>query len=230
MNITPKLKKIITADNTETFLNETIGESYHSQTGAVEEAYKKYVIPCKIKELAQIGNIKILDVCFGMGYNSAMAISSALEENPDCHIEVYGLEKDLEIIQKIQHINPPIPYFQKYKQLTPQKLQFIDKNIKVTILLGDSRTEVKKLNNNYFDAIFFDPFSPKTSPEMWSIELFQEMYRILKSTGILATYSCARIVRDNMKSAGFMYDDGPIVRRRGPGTLGFKFEIKLFGK
>ena len=102
MNITPKLKKIITADNTETFLNETIGESYHSQTGAVEEAYKKYVIPCKIKELAQIGNIKILDVCFGMGYNSAMAISSALEENPDCHIEVYGLEKDLEIIQKIQ--------------------------------------------------------------------------------------------------------------------------------
>src|SRR3989344_639325 len=167
------MKKILTADNTETFLNETIGESYHSQTGAVEEAYKKYVIPCKIKELAQIGNIKILDVCFGMGYNSAMAISSALEENPDCHIEVYGLEKDLEIIQKIQ---------------------FIDKNIKVTILVGDSRTEVKKLNNNYFDAIFFDPFSPKTSPEMWSIELFQEMYRILKSTGILATYSCARIV------------------------------------
>lgn len=225
MNVIQKLKKIITADNTETFLNETVGESYHSQTGAVEEAYKKYVIPCKIKELAKTGKIKILDVCFGMGYNSAMAISSALEENPDCHIEVYGLENDLEIIQKIQDINPPIPYFQKYKQLTPQKLQFVDKYIKVTILLGDAGTEVKKLPDNYFDAIFFDPFSPKTAPEMWTIEIFQEMYRVLAEKGILATYSCARIVRDNMKLAGFMYDDGPIVGRRGPGTLGFKFEI-----
>ena len=63
-------KKIITADNTETFLNEEVGESYHSQTGAVEEALNKYAVPCKIKELAKIGSIKILDVCFGMGYNS----------------------------------------------------------------------------------------------------------------------------------------------------------------
>ena len=225
MTIIQTLKKIITADNTETFLNETIGESYHSQTGAVEEAYKKYVIPCKIKELAKNGNIKILDVCFGMGYNSAMAISSALEENPECHIEVFGLENDIEIIKKIQDINPPIPYFQKYKQLTINKLQFTDKNIKVTILLGDAKTEAKKLKDNYFDAIFFDPFSPKTAPEMWTKEFFEEMYRLLKTTGILATYSCAHMVRDNMKAAGFMYDDGPIVGRRGPGTLAFKFEI-----
>src|SRR3989344_8752724 len=141
------LKKIITADNSESFMNEEVGESYHSHTGGVEEALKKYAIPCKIKELAKTGNIKILDVCFGMGYNSAMAISSALEENPECHIEVFGLENDIEIIKKIQDINPPIPYFQKYKQLTINKLQFTDKNIKVTILLGDAKTEAKKLKD-----------------------------------------------------------------------------------
>ena len=43
--IKQKLKKIITADNTESFLNEEVQESYHSHSGAVEEAYKKYVIP-----------------------------------------------------------------------------------------------------------------------------------------------------------------------------------------
>ena len=110
------LKKIITADKTESYLNENVQESYHSQTGAVEEALKKYAIPCKIKELAKTGRIKILDMFFGMGYNSAMAISVALEENPNCEIEVVGIENDPEIVKKIQEVNPPISFFKHYKK------------------------------------------------------------------------------------------------------------------
>ena len=105
------MKKIITADNSESFLNEAVGESYHSHTGGVEEALKKYTVPCKIRELAKTGKVRILDVCFGMGYNSAMAISVALEENPDCEIEVIGLEYDSVMISKIQEVNLAIHFF-----------------------------------------------------------------------------------------------------------------------
>ncbi len=217
------LKKIITADNTETFMNEVVGESYHSQTGAVEEALKKYAIPCKIKELAKNGKIRILDVCFGLGYNSAMAISVALEENPDCEIEVVGLEYDTNIISNIQEVNPPIAFFANYKRLNPKKLQFKEGKVSVKILLGDARETCKTLPENYFDAIFFDPFSPKTAPEMWQESFFAWMHRVLKASGILATYSCARIARDNMSKAGLLYDDGPIVGRRGPGTIATKW-------
>ncbi|MBR9683163.1 hypothetical protein GOV03_01345, partial [Candidatus Woesearchaeota archaeon] len=94
------MKHIITADGSETFLNEEVGESYHSQTGAVEESFKKYAVPCKLKELAQKGKIRILDICFGMGYNSAAAIDVALAENPNCEIEVIGLENDIVIVDK----------------------------------------------------------------------------------------------------------------------------------
>ncbi len=218
------ITKILTADNSETFLNVNLGESYHSQTGAVEEALKKYVIPCKIKELAKTGKIKILDVCFGMGYNSAMAISVALEENPDCEIEVVGLEYDPEIISKIQEVNPAIPFFVHYKQLTPQQLEFTQGKISVKVMLGDARETCKQLPENYFDAIFFDPFSPKTAPEMWQVPFFQEMWWVIKRTGTLATYSCARMARDNISQAGFLYDDGPLVGRRGPGTIATKWE------
>lgn len=217
------LKKIITADNTETFLNETVGESYHSQTGAVEEALKKYVLPCNIKEKAKTGKIRILDVCFGLGYNSAMAISAALEINPECEIEVIGLENDPLIISNIQQVNPPIPFYPLYKQLSSKTLSFEQGNVKVTILLGDAKQKVKQLQENYFDAIFFDPFSPKTAPDMWNTEFLQQMQRVIKPSGILATYSCARVVRDNLSSAGFLYDDGPIVGRRGPGTIATKW-------
>ncbi len=216
-------KKIITADNTETFMNEAIGESYHSQTGAVEEALKKYTIPCKIKDLAKTGKIKILDVCFGMGYNSAMAISVALEENPKCEIEVVGLEYDTNIISSIQEVNPPISFFAKYKKLTPQTLEFIEGKISVKVIMGDARETVKTLPENYFDAVFFDPFSPDTAPEMWQENVFTEMYRVMKNSAILATYSCALTARDNMNKAGLMYDDGPILGRRGPGTIATKW-------
>lgn len=217
------MKKIITADNTETFLNESVGESYHSQTGAVEEALKKYALPCKIKELAKTGRIRILDFCFGLGYNSAMAISIALEENPDCEIEVIGLENDPTILGNIQQVNPPIPYFQHYKQLTPTNLELKDGNVTVKILLGDARERVKELPDNYFDAVFYDPFSPKTMPELWTVPLFEAMYAVMKDSAILATYSCARMVRENMSTAGLFYDEGPIVGRRGPGTVATKW-------
>lgn len=214
------MKKVITADNTETFLNEEVGEAYHSYTGAVEEAFKKYAIPCKIKELAKKGNLKILDICFGMGYNSAAAIDTALKENPDCQIEIIALENDKEIINKIQEVNPPIKSYFLFKKINNLKLK--EKNISITILLGDARETIKKLKDDSFDTVFLDPFSPKTAPEMWNINFFKEIFRIIKKDKILATYTCARIARDNLKEAGFSYDDGPIVGRRGPGTIAWK--------
>lgn len=217
------LTKVLTADQTETFLNEEVGESYHSYTGAVEEALKKYAIPCKIAEKAKTGKITILDVCFGLGYNSAMAISIALQENPHCQIEVIGLEYDSTIIEKIQEVNPPITFFPHYKKLTSQQLQFAHENVTVRIILGDARETCKTIAENSCDAIFFDPFSPKTAPEMWQIPFFKEMWRIMKHNAILATYSCARMVRENMQEASLFYDDGPIVGRRGPGTIATKW-------
>jgi tRNA U34 5-methylaminomethyl-2-thiouridine-forming methyltransferase MnmC len=218
------MKKILTFDNTETFLNEDVGETYHSYTGAVEEALNKYAEPCKIKDLAKSkGKIRILDVCSGLGYNSAMAIDVALEANPNCEIEVVGLEFDPKIVELIQEVNPPIKFFEHYKNITPTNLEFAKGNVKVRYLLGDARETVKQLPNNYFDAIFFDPFSPKTAPDMWQTPFFQEMSRVMNDTAILATFSCARMVRENMAKGGLFYDEGPRVSRRGPGTIATKW-------
>ena len=218
------MKKILTFDNTETFLNEEVGETYHSYTGAVEEALKKYAEPCKIKDLAiSKGKIRILDVCSGLGYNSAMAIDVALEANSNCEIEVVGLEFDPEIVKKIQEVNPPIKFFKHYKKINPTNLEFIEGTVKVKYLLGDARETVKQLPNDHFDAIFFDPFSPKTAPEMWQEPFFKEMSRVMNKTAILATFSCARMVRENMAKGGLFYDEGPRVSRRGPGTIATKW-------
>lgn len=213
------MKKFLTFDNTETFLNEKAGETYHSFTGAVDEAVKKYVIPCRIRELARTGTVKILDVCSGIGYNSAAAVQAILEENPNCQAEVVGLEFDPEIIKEIQNVDPPISFYQKYKQINLDNLEFREKNISVKVILGDARETIKNLPAEYFNAIFFDPFSPKAMPEMWTEDFFKEVYRVMNQKAIFATFTCARMARDNMAKAGLFYDDGPIVGRRGPGTI-----------
>jgi len=209
------MKLIKTADGSETFLNEEVGESYHSQTGAVEEAFKKYAVPCRIKELSKKGKIKILDICFGMGYNSAAAIDAALEENPNCEIEIIGLENDIEIVNKRKEVNPAIKNYKLIKKMG-EKLELVEGQISITVLLGDARERVKELKDDSFDAVFLDPFSPKTAPDMWKVDFLKEIFRVVKENKIVATYTCARMVRENMKEAGFAYDDGPIVGRRGP--------------
>ena len=111
-----------------------------------------------------------------------------------------------------------------YKQLTPKNLciKSEDNSITLKILLGDAKDTIQTIQSNTVDVVFYDSFSPKTQPEMWSIFLFQEVHRVLKQKGILATYSCARLVRDNIKAAGLTYADGPKVGRRGPGTIVWK--------
>ena len=218
------MRKIITADQTETFVNEKINEAYHSHTGALEEARIKYTEPCKIAERAKSGTLKILDVGFGMGYNSAYAIDVALASNPRCNIEVIGLESDPTIIAKIQEVNPPLSIYNQYKKLTPQSLSIHHETVIVTIILADASESIKTLPPEWADAIFFDPFSPTNNPEMWSLTVFGHINRILNSRGIFATYTSHPLARENLASVGLLYDDGPILPRRGPGTIATKWK------
>ena len=209
------MKKIITNDNSPTFYNETFQESYHSSSGAIEEAFKKFVEPCQIAKLAKKDNIYILDICFGLGYNSAAAIETIKSINPNCNIHIIGLENDKSLLTEIQSLNPKLKYYDLIKKLnTIQK-----NNIHLKLIIGDARETIKQIQLNKFDAVFLDPFSPKKCPELWTESFFKDIKKIMKPDAIMATYSCARIVRDNLKSAGFQIKDGPTVGRRSPGTI-----------
>lgn len=207
-----RLKQKITGDSSITLFSEKYQEHYHSTKGAVEESFEKFVKPCRIAELAKSGKITILDVCFGVGYNSAAAVEVALEANPDCKIEIIGFEKDQEILDERKNLNPAFKYYDVIKE------EKTDERIKIRVLLGDARETIKQVTEKV-DTVFFDPFSPKVCPELWTKQFFQDVKNTMKPGAILTTYSCARIVRDNMKAVGFTVEDGPVLGRRGPATI-----------
>ncbi|MAG39188.1 hypothetical protein CMO90_03815 [Candidatus Woesearchaeota archaeon] len=213
------MKKILTGDGSFTFLNEEFKEVYHSISGAEEEAVKKYAAPTNIFELAKKGRIRILDICFGMGYNSSAAIDIALNSNPECRIDIIGLEKDKSLLNSLKDLKPK---FKNYDIIRNIKNDFYkDSNVDLRILFGDAVETIKKVEG-LFDVCFLDPFSPRKLPSLWTQNFFKDISSKLKTGGVLATFSCATHVRINLVRAGFDVKDGPCIGRRAPSTIAVK--------
>jgi len=215
-----KMQQIITNDDSITYYNKQYQETYHSKSGAVEESIKKFVEPAMIKEKSKKGSIKILDICFGLGYNSAAVIDEVLKYNKDCSIEIVGLENDISIIEKIQEVNPKFLSYNFIKSLNQNNLSIKVDNVSVKLLIGDARELITTLKED-FDIIFLDPFSPKKCPELWTESFFKDIKKLTMKGTILTTYSCAKSVRNNLKTVGFTVKDGPCVGRRAPSTIAF---------
>ena len=221
------MKEVQTSDGSITFYNEYFQDVYNSVSGAMEEAHKKFVIPSKIPALAKSGHIKILDVCFGVGYNSLMAIHEALKVNPNCQIEITGLENDAEVIEQILKMKFKPELKQDYKLIQEAAKDCLNqpnksnKQISITLILEDARKSINKLTDLY-DAVFLDPFTPKTCPHLWTAPFIKDISKRMKPNAILTTYSCARMVRDNLNAANLEVHDGPKVGRFAPSTFAVK--------
>lgn len=202
------MEKVITRDGSITYHNEEYDECYHSKSGALEEAEKKFAEPSNIKD-----GMIILDVCFGLGYNSLAAMKKAKR------LKIIGLEKDREILKKIQEIEIDDCEYEKIKKAA-ESGYYKDEEAEIKIIIGDAVDTIKKIKV-MFDCVFLDPFSPKKNPELWTEEFLSDVKVKIKKGGVLTTYSCARNVRENLKKAGFRVFDGPRVGRRGPSTIAY---------
>ena len=219
------MRIVKTRDGTDTLFNDKFQEMYHSVSGAKTESLKKYIEPCKIKYHAKKDNIFILDIGFGLGYNVFSAIDIIQQTNPKCQINITSLENDLqfEIIQKLKMPFNSTNILNKMKfNEKISSWNYKTNNVMLEILIGDATKTIERLTQTYI-AVFLDPFSPKKNPELWSLNFFRNIYNRMQTSGILATYSCAKIVRKNLEESNFKVMDVPPVGRRGPSTIGIKF-------
>jgi tRNA U34 5-methylaminomethyl-2-thiouridine-forming methyltransferase MnmC len=84
-NFTPKL----TGDGSFTFVSQEFGESFHSHYGARQESFFKFVEPTQLATAAQKPILRLLDICYGLGYNTDAALQTIWAV---CDVEVIGLE------------------------------------------------------------------------------------------------------------------------------------------
>lgn len=228
--MTNKFTPQATKDGSYTFYSDEFQEAFHSIHGAKQEAENKYIKPCLIREIAQQkSTIRILDICYGLGYNSAAAIEAIWAVNPQCCIELIGLEISADVprtaikYQLLDLWRSPVPQLLTKLANTSEVR---DKFLQSKLILGDARQTISSIASNWqADAIFLDPFSPPKCPQLWTVEFIELVTQRLTPTARLATYSCAAAVRTALSLAGLHF--GSIVLREGqsPGTVA-SFEYK----
>lgn len=219
MNLSQPWTPQLTADGSFTFFSEEFGETFHSDQGARAEALAKFAQATDLAHKANRDQVCLLDVCYGLGYNTAAALETLWAINPHCQVEVYGLELDATVPRAA--IGPPlIDLWQQPVQTALStialKHQYETADLKAKLLIGDARQTIQQLVQSGFraDAVFFDPFSPRRCPQLWTVEFFQQVVQCLAEDGKLATYSRSAAVRAAMLEAGLSIGTIPLGETR----------------
>ena len=223
-----KLSLFSTEDGSVTFWSETFQETFHSSHGAKHEAEAKFVIPSKIAKKAQTQtHLHILDVCYGLGYNSAAAIACVSDlkkcsQTPIANLHIIALENNLEVPQKaiatglVDIWQPAIAQILK----TSAESQFVEtEDLSLRLLIDDARQTISKVPPKWADAIFLDPFSPPHCPQLWTVEFIQLVANCLKPDGYLVTYSSSAAVRAAMIESGLQIGAIAPIGRKSPSSI-----------
>ena len=122
-----------------------------------------------ILKIRALGNIygTVLDSCTGLGYTAILAARNKNVRN------VITIEKDENVI----FIAKQNPYSRE-----------LFENEKIELIIGDTFCEAKKFKDGYFNFIIHDPPRISIAPELYSLEFYKELFRILKRNGKILHY------------------------------------------
>jgi len=212
------LKKVITKDGSLTLKNDNYNECYHSSEGAVTETLYKHIYPA-FEVLKGKKEIKILDICFGLGYNTFLSI---LHAPKNCKLKIYSPEIDKNLIKSLKNFNYP-KEFKKISNIIEtisNSFYYKDDFVEIQIFIGDAREYIKTLSD--IDIVFQDAFSPKVNKELWTIEYFRDIDKL--NPTIITTYSVATPVRFALYSLGYKVYTHPFDNIR-KGSLFSKYKL-----
>jgi len=222
------LKTVKTEDGSVTFWNEDYREHYHTPAGARLEAVEKYIVPGKLQTRLEQGSISLLDVCFGLGYNSLAAMEIAAKGMKDAsqdisELHVTALEMDRRVVgaaaKNIQSASTDAFDWQHALSDLYTNHSCLVPHASCLIHWGDARYTVTHLPDASFNLVFLDAFSTQRNSELWTVDFFKQLKRVMKPDAVLLTYCAAIPVRAGLMEAGFhVGETEPVGRQRG-GTI-----------
>ncbi|MBN2164070.1 MAG: TIGR01212 family radical SAM protein [Pontiellaceae bacterium] len=218
------LKSVETEDGSVTFWNEEYKEHYHTPAGARMEAVEKYIVPSRLEARLQSEDVALLDVCFGLGYNSFAAMNSAAYGLERAHqLNITALEMDRRVVgaaaTNVQPSEGDSFDWQQALQALHDSGFCSSSNTTCRLFWGDARYTVTKLPEHSFDLVFLDAFSTQRNSELWTVDFFNKLRRLMKPDAVLLTYCAAIPVRAGLMAAGFHVGETEPVGRQRSGTL-----------
>lgn len=204
MKIEPVIE--VTADGSHTLFVPEMNEHYHSVNGAVQESTHIF-INAGLHHCPK-DKLNILEIGFGTGLNVFLTLLDIKDRNKVVNyttLEAYPLSDTI-----VRKLNYPEKYLTENRELfyklhaarwgekEPILPDFYLTKIEADLLQFDFSEIADKA-----DVIYFDAFAPDKQPEMWTQEIFNNLFSIMNNSGILVTYCAKGQVRRMMQQAGF---------------------------
>jgi len=194
----------LSEDGSYTAYSKEYDEHYHStKDGALKESYVKHVIPA-FESLESREEVVILDICYGLGFNTLCTILYYQKYSPQTRLKIYSPELDGELISSLKNFTYP-EEFEIFREiiltLSSQNI-YEDENFYIEIFIGDAREYIKKFSDK-FDIVYQDAFSPSSNPILWTKEYFLDIKNAMKKEGVITTYSIALKTRMALYENGF---------------------------
>jgi tRNA U34 5-methylaminomethyl-2-thiouridine-forming methyltransferase MnmC len=200
----PELIEVLTKDGSYSLRSVFFQDNFHSLLGALEETKLKFTAPSNLKRFKG-KSLNVLDICFGLGYNSASLINELIKQKS--YLNLYALEIDkapLEYsLSNISFLKLWTPKVQKIFESLYKADYFEDQFFKCNVLWGDARQKINIIPSSIkFDLIYLDGFSPQKCPQLWTIEFLSKVIEKLNSQGYFITYSSSAAVRKTLRNLG----------------------------
>jgi len=210
------LQKIIvetTADGSNTLFVPELNEHYHSTHGALQESELVFIgnglhhIPECIKE------INLLEVGFGTGLNALLSVLESKKQRRKInYVAIEPEPLDMGILENLNYASviggtEAAGYYKKIHEAGWVHPVFLSDYFIISKI--QAKLQDITLRDEQFHLVFFDAFGPDVQPELWTEEIFTQLYKCLKTNGILVTYSCKGTVKRALKAAGFTIEKLP---------------------
>jgi len=228
------MPKVKTQDGSYTLYHPEYKQHFHSLAGANSEAENKFLKPCEVRKKLKNGeSLTILDIGFGLGNNALAVINTAkeifqnltrevniapnpYEKSTSVPCRIISLERDektLEIASQLKPNNNILKSIYKDKKWNSEYAS-------IELYVGDARRTINKIDQTKkFDAIFLDPFSHETNPELWSFDFLAKLATLLNDNGVIVTYSAAFPIRGALLKCGLKIGETPSFGRKKGGTI-----------
>lgn len=211
-----KREIIQTKDGSTSILLPDWNETYHSKFGAIQEA--KHVFIKNGLSLFEGNSVSILEIGFGTGLNAFITYLEA--KNADQKIDYTGVEAypvsqedalKMNYVSELEAISSAEIFLKMHESDWNEKV-ILDANF---TLEKQNKKFQEIADENKYDLIYFDAFGFRVQPELWSLEIFQIMFKALKPNGVLVTYACRSSIKNAMKESGFEVEklNGPPGKR-----------------
>lgn len=193
-------QKINLNDGSTTFWSQHYRDYYHPKAGAYAQAEALFLKYAMLHERLEKEDVTLLDIGFGMGYNTflASALAQKLAKN---HLHISAIDQDRLLLKQSAEVVRESLHVKMLNALFTCKT-YEDSFTTVTFFNAEARYVLTRVKES-FDVIFLDPFLESNNASLVSLEFLTLLKTLLKPKGVLIASTSLNAVLDGLHLAGF---------------------------